>query len=613
MTNTPRKISEDQELTALAVDDFLPIVDVSEPTLAAKNKRIKPGVLVGQAPFTQSGIGAVARTTESKLRDVVSIKDYGAVGDGATNDLAKVKAALESGKVADGGGFSYAISGTLKPTSFKGLINATLVQIGGNTATNVNTLEIEGLSNFLIENVNINMGDNVATLYSDDGNNGLKVAGTQSGSGAGTTIAYIENFSISNVNVTGNGCGTGIHIRHAKRFSVTDCIVRDRVSGSSPDPTNDSQNGLQINNCANFTISGCQTYNLKTRLSGVDTLKWTRGFLFAEIRDCAINSCVSTATDQGFDFSGSVIDGTSPSSYEGNRRFTLSGCAANSSGTYGFKFANVTHDGLITGCVSNNTTGAAFICSSQNIALTLANNSLRTQNLTFTGCKAVNCLTGGWANVTRAGFYVDQDGNGLYPRNIKFVGCSVEDNQAVPTTSIGFATNVPAINPFNTDHDKDITVSAKNCQVNGAATHYTGMHFSGATLSGAGVGVASDSTWTSVDFNGTEIYDASGLHSTFLNTDNVVIKESGLYLITATATFNANSTGDRKIRLLRNGGSIGQEITFAPHPTSYTRLSMTTIMYFQQSDTARFEIWQNSGNSLNYNRNNAFLSIARVA
>lgn len=563
--------------------------------------------------FTQSGTGAVTRTVDSKLRDVVSVKDFGAVGDGVTDDLAKVKAALESGKVADGGGLSYAINGTLKPTSFKGLTNATLIQVGNNTSANVNTLEIEGISDFLIENVNINTGSNVTTLFADDGNNALKIAGTQSGSGAGTSTTYIENFNISNVNVTGNGCGTGIHVRHAKRFNVTNCTVQNRVSGSSPDPTNDSQNGFQINNCANFAISGCQAYNLKTRLSGVDTLKWTRGFLFAEIRDCTINGCVSTATDQGFDFSGGVIDGTSPSSYEGNRRFTLSGCAANSSGTYGFKFANVTHDGLITGCVSNNTTGASFVCSSQNIAQTLANNSFRTQNLTFTGCKAVNCLTGGWANVTRAGFYVDQDGNGLYPRNIKFIGCSVEDNQAAPTTVHGFATNVPAVNPFATDYDKDITVSAKNCEVRGALTHYSGMHFPGATLSGSGVASASNSTWTPVDLNGTEIYDGSGLHNPSSNASNVYIKESGLYLVNATATFVANGTGDRKMRILQNGGSINQEMTFAPHPTSYTRMYATAVLYLEQGHNVRCEIWQNSGGSLNYNRDNAFISIARIA
>lgn len=539
---------------------------------------------------------------------------FGAVGDGVTDDRAALKAALESGKVIDGGGLSYAINGTLQPTSFKGLRNATLIQIGNTTVSQAHTLRIEGISGFLVENVNINMGTNITTLFGDDVNSGLFVLGTQSGSGPGTTTTYVESFYISNVTVTGNGCGTGIHIRHAKRFSVVSCMVRDRVSGSSPDPTNDSQNGFHINNCANFTLDDCQAYNLRTRLAGVVTLKWTRGFLFAECRDFAVNNCIPTIADQGFDFSGSVIDGTSPSSYEGNRRFTLTGCAANNSGTWGFKFANVTHDGLIVGCIANNTTGSGFVCSSQEPAHPLANNSFRTQGLLFVGCKAVNCLPGGWADVTRAGFYVDTDSDGLYPRDIKFVGCSVEDNQAVPTTGYGFANNVPAINPLATDYNKNITISCKNCEVSGAAVHYQGIQFPGATLKGdANAGVTQTSEWTAVDLLGTEIYDASGLHSTSSNAAAAYIKESGLYLINATATFNANSTGNRKIQILRNGAPIGQEMRFPPHPTSYTRVFATAVLYLAQGDNIRFEIWQDSGNPLSYNRNDAFLSIARTA
>jgi hypothetical protein len=78
MSDTPRPISGDPLLLDPAADDYLPIVDVSEPTMAAKNKRIKPGTLVGQAPFTQAATGAVARTVDSKLKDAVSVRDFGA-------------------------------------------------------------------------------------------------------------------------------------------------------------------------------------------------------------------------------------------------------------------------------------------------------------------------------------------------------------------------------------------------------------------------------------------------------------------------------------------------------------------------------------------------------
>jgi hypothetical protein len=43
--------------------------------------------------FTQTGSGAVARTVDSKLKDVFSVRDFGAVCDGVTNDAAAVAAA----------------------------------------------------------------------------------------------------------------------------------------------------------------------------------------------------------------------------------------------------------------------------------------------------------------------------------------------------------------------------------------------------------------------------------------------------------------------------------------------------------------------------------------
>ena len=53
--------------------------------------------------FAQAGVGAVTRTVQSKLRENVSVKDFGAVGDGIAIDTSAILAAVAAAKLSGAG------------------------------------------------------------------------------------------------------------------------------------------------------------------------------------------------------------------------------------------------------------------------------------------------------------------------------------------------------------------------------------------------------------------------------------------------------------------------------------------------------------------------------
>lgn len=110
---------------------------------ASSNQRLAlgtSGFLLGSngtdaawAGFVPSGTGAVTRTWNSKAADFISVKDFGAVGDGVTDDTAAIQAALNAAR------FIWFPSGTYLVTSTLTIGN------GASTTTSTrNGYRIEG-------------------------------------------------------------------------------------------------------------------------------------------------------------------------------------------------------------------------------------------------------------------------------------------------------------------------------------------------------------------------------------------------------------------------------------------------------------------------------------
>ncbi len=139
----------------------------------------KGDALIG---FRQSGTGAVARTVHDKLGEFVSVKDFGALGDGVADDTAAIQAAIDV-MAASGGGIVRFPQGNYKVTSLVLKANVSLVgqmSIAGTTSDGVwllgtpgydvitiDTPAVAGASttNMSIDGVSISGGDRGIVSY----------------------------------------------------------------------------------------------------------------------------------------------------------------------------------------------------------------------------------------------------------------------------------------------------------------------------------------------------------------------------------------------------------------------------------------------------------------
>lgn len=517
--------------------------------------------------------------------DVVSPIDFGAVGNGITDDTTAILAALNSGKVVDGGNATYAVTGQVTPTSFVGLRNATLKQLAP-TTSNCKTLYLDSFSNFFLDNVSI------------DRNGGLTVGNIQNY--GGLWIVGCDNFQLNSVKAYNGGPGNGITVWQSSYFSLTDCVVKDLTYNLSPAPTDDVIDGFWFSDCNNFSVIGCQVRDLT---SSTGTNVYTRGFAFGGTTAVTVTGCVVDNVDQCYDFTGSI----------GNSHFVVGDSVASNGGSVGFKFANSAYSGAVSNCTASDCGYFGFVVSGP----TEVSNP-NPQDITFTNCVAINTGSNGrWVLSNPVGFKVDRqpDVTNYYPAGIRFVDCTVVDNQVSPTTIYGFQNTVYVNTYPTTGYNQPDSNICVNCTVRGIADNtkdFDGINFPlvRATGSTGTIGLANN-TWTDIDID-QEGYDPSGLHSTVTNTANIIVKIPGMYVVHATGQISSNASGTRGLRFLRNGAALDPYFYVHGYSAGDTYIQGTIFVQLDVGSTIRMQLWQDSGSSLNAVTQGCSLQIVKV-
>jgi len=191
-----------------------------------------------QVDFVQAGTGAVTRTMQNKVREyAVSVKDFGAVGDGVTDDRTAINNAF-SAVITRGSGTvffpygTYYITESIGNTNYGGVTQEIRIAVEGEPGTVINCnpsvyantalyLRFQDAKQIVVKNLEINCNTKVSSGIS------------------ATSVAYaeqiiIDNCTVDNCHAVNNaGVTTSVIPIYAASdawgyiASVTNCVVRN--------------------------------------------------------------------------------------------------------------------------------------------------------------------------------------------------------------------------------------------------------------------------------------------------------------------------------------------------------------------------------------------------
>ncbi len=371
--------------------------------------------------FTQAGTGAVARSAQNKMRDIVSVTDFGATGNGTTDDTTAIQAAITS--LGSNGGGLYFPTGTYKITA--GLTIAHPMVLFGNGAGSIIA-------------PNFATGDAISITVAVAAA-GVVLRDLTFNASVSRTANYYVNFASCNycqligctflggysgVGLTGT-IATGIHIKDCRFNSLTqnnidviaqsgtsgciDCIIKDTlIAGASSG--SQSNAGINILCAGDITLDHVSTVYAGIGLNVVPPSGSVVQALF--VNDCLFDSGSSHGIVAGGSGTGVVrlFKGENIwacSATGGNNGITLGSnsgtikktdltnvVASNNAGVGILIGVNATNTTLIGGSASQNTSHGVSVAANANLFKIIG------MDLGAAGTFTTN---GGWGLIVNAG------------------------------------------------------------------------------------------------------------------------------------------------------------------------------------------------------------------
>jgi hypothetical protein len=174
--------------------------------------------------YTLTAPGAVAQTVQTRLEQYVSVKDFGAVGDGVADDTAAIQAAVDA-VFSAGGGTIYIPTGTYLVSSIvKSWTGAVTVRIQGSGKRAAKIKKKSGTTTPIFD---FSSAPGILDTYSEVCD--LWLEGLGAATEAGLRVTDWARWTLKNVLI--ESTNKGLHSKGALALDVYDCTFQSNVYG----------------------------------------------------------------------------------------------------------------------------------------------------------------------------------------------------------------------------------------------------------------------------------------------------------------------------------------------------------------------------------------------